>query len=149
MELVDTLDLGSSAVRCESSSLSFRTKQKNKIMLAGLFALLVFLVFGEAIQSWIAIPVPSSIIGMILLLTVIILRNKTPKNIEIAANKIAPLLPLFIIPISAGLITQADIIQQHGLKLLIILTVSLIPGALVTALILKLGNTLEKKSGGK
>jgi holin-like protein len=118
-------------------------------MLAGLFALLVFLVFGEAIQSWIAIPVPSSIIGMILLLTVIILRNKTPKNIEIAANKIAPLLPLFIIPISAGLITQADIIQQHGLKLLIILTVSLIPGALVTALILKLGNTLEKKSGGK
>ena len=149
MELVDTLDLGSSAVRCESSSLSFRTKQKNKIMLAGLFALLVFLIFGEAIQSWIAIPVPSSIIGMILLLTVIILRNKTPKNIEIAANKIAPLLPLFIIPISAGLITQADIIQQHGLKLLIILTVSLIPGALVTALILKLGNTLEKKSGGK
>ena len=149
MELVDTLDLGSSAVRCESSSLSFRTKQKNGNMLVGLFALLVFLILGEAIQSWIAIPVPSSIIGMILLLTVIILRNKTPKNIEIAANKIAPLLPLFIIPISAGLITQADIIQQHGLKLLIILTVSLIPGALVTALILKLGNTLEKKSGGK
>ena len=147
--MVDTLDLGSSAVRCESSSLSFRTKQKNGNMLVGLFALLVFLILGEAIQSWIAIPVPSSIIGMILLLTVIILRNKTPKNIEIAANKIAPLLPLFIIPISAGLITQADIIQQHGLKLLIILTVSLIPGALVTALILKLGNTLEKKSGGK
>ena len=143
MELVDTLDLGSSAVRCESSSLSFRTKQKNENMLAGLFALLVFLIFGEAIQSWIAIPVPSSIIGMILLLTVIILRNKTPKNIEIAANKLAPLLPLFIIPISAGLITQAEVIQQYGFKLLLILTISLIPGALVTALILKLG----EKSG--
>jgi holin-like protein len=118
-------------------------------MLVGLFALLVFLILGEAIQSWIAVPVPSSIIGMVLLLIVIILRNKSPKNIEIAANKLAPLLPLFIIPISAGLITQADIIQQHGLKLLAILTISLIPGALVTALILKIGNRLENKSSNK
>ena len=147
--MVDTLDLGSSAVRCESSSLSFRTKQKNKIMLAGLFALLVFLIFGEAIQSWIAIPVPSSIIGMILLLTVIILKNKTPKSIEIAANKLSPLLPLFIIPISAGLITQADIIQQHGFKFLVILTISIIPGALITALILKMGSKLEKEPEDK
>jgi len=122
-------------------------------MLVGLFALLVFLILGEAVQSWAAIPVPSSIIGMVLLLIVIILRNKIPKNIETAANKLAPLLPLFIIPISAGLITQAEIIQQHGLKLLAILTISLIPGALVTALILRFGsragNRLEKTSGGK
>ncbi len=140
VELVDTLDLGSSAVRCESSSLSFRTKIKNENMLAGLFALLVFLILGEAIQSWIAIPVPSSIIGMILLLIMIILRNKIPKNIESAANKLAPLLPLFIIPISVGLITQAEVVEQYGFKLLIILTLSLIPGALIIALILKWGN---------
>ena len=109
-------------------------------MLAGLFALLVFLILGEAIQSWIAIPVPSSIIGMILLLIMIILRNKIPKNIESAANKLAPLLPLFIIPISVGLITQAEVVEQYGFKLLIILTLSLIPGALIIALILKWGN---------
>ena len=109
-------------------------------MLAGLFALLVFLILGEAIQSWIAVPVPSSIIGMVLLLILITLKNKIPTSIEIAANKLAPLLPLFIIPISAGLITQADIVEQYGLKLLLILTVSLIPGILVTALILKWGN---------
>ena len=138
--MVDTLDLGSSAVRCESSSLSFRTKQKNENMLVGLFALLVFLIFGEAVQSWTAIPVPSSIIGMILLLILIIIRNKIPKSIELAANSLAPLLPLFIIPISAGLITQSAIIEQHGLKLFIILTLSLIPGVLVTALVLRWGN---------
>ena len=120
-ELVDALDLGSSAVRCESSSLSFRTKIKNENMLAGLFSLLVFLILGEAIQSWIAIPVPSSIIGMILLLILINSRKKIPKNIETAANKLAPLLPLFIIPISVGLITQVEIVEQYGLKLLIIL----------------------------
>ena len=140
MELVDTLDLGSSAVRCESSSLSFRTKQKNKNMLVGLFALLVFLILGEATQSWVAIPVPSSIIGMILLLILFIVINKIPKQIETAANKLAPLLPLFIIPISAGLITQTEIIQSHGIQLLIILILSLIPGAVITALILKWGN---------
>ena len=86
---------------------------------------------------------------MILLLTVIILKNKTPKSIEIAANKLSPLLPLFIIPISAGLITQADIIQQHGFKFLVILTISIIPGALITALILKMGSKLEKEPEDK
>jgi holin-like protein len=109
-------------------------------MLVGLFALLVFLVLGEAIQSWIAVPIPSSIIGMILLLILITLKNKIPVSIEIAANKLAPLLPLFIIPISAGLITQSDIVEQYGLKLLVILTVSLVPGVLVTALVLRWGN---------
>jgi holin-like protein len=109
-------------------------------MLVGLFALLVFLIFGEAIQSWIAIPVPSSIIGMILLLIIIIIRNKTPKSIELAANSLAPLLPLFIIPISAGLITQSAILEQYGLKLFIILTLSLIPGVLVTAFVLQWRN---------
>ena len=138
--MVDTLDLGSSAVRCESSSLSFRTKQKNENMLVGLFALLVFLIFGEAVQSWTAVPVPSSIIGMILLLIIIILKNKIPKSIELAANSLAPLLPLFIIPISAGLITQSAILEQYGLKLFIILTLSLIPGVLVTAFVLQWRN---------
>jgi holin-like protein len=109
-------------------------------MLVGLFALLVFLIFGEAIQSWIAIPVPSSIIGMILLLIIIIIRKKIPKSIELAANSLAPLLPLFIIPISAGLITQSAILEQYGLKLFIILTISLIPGVLVTAFVLQWRN---------
>jgi holin-like protein len=109
-------------------------------MLVGLFALLVFLIFGEAVQSWIAIPVPSSIIGMILLLIIIIIRKKTPKSIELAANSLAPLLPLFIIPISAGLITQSAILEQYGLKLFIILTLSLIPGVLVTAVVLQWRN---------
>jgi holin-like protein len=109
-------------------------------MLVGLFALLAFFIFGEAIQSWIAIPVPSSIIGMILLLIIIIIRKKIPKSIELAANSLAPLLPLFIIPISAGLITQSAILEQYGLKLFIILTLSLIPGVLITAFVLQWRN---------
>jgi holin-like protein len=109
-------------------------------MLKGLFVLLVLLVLGEAIRSWIAIPVPSSIIGMILLLICFIILKKVPKDIEVSASKLAPLLPLFIIPISAGLITQVDIIRTYGFKLFIILTISLIPGAIITALIIKWGN---------
>jgi holin-like protein len=109
-------------------------------MLIGLFVLLVFLIFGEAVQSWIAIPVPSSIIGMVLLLILIVVRKKIPKSIELAANSLSPLLPLFIIPISAGLLTQSAIIEQYGLKLLLIMTVSLIPGVLVTAFVLRWRN---------
>ena len=37
VELVDTLDLGSSAARCESSSLSARTAQQSHSILSGFF----------------------------------------------------------------------------------------------------------------
>ena len=37
VELVDTLDLGSSAARCESSSLSARTQQKSHSILRSFF----------------------------------------------------------------------------------------------------------------
>ena len=37
VELVDTLDLGSSAARCESSSLSARTTRESRLLGVGFF----------------------------------------------------------------------------------------------------------------
>ena len=137
--MVDTLDLGSSAARRESSSLSFRTNQKDKPMLNGLFYLLVFLTLGELIHNVFNLPIPGSIIGMVILLCSIISLKKIPESLKQAAASITPLLPLFIIPVSAGLITQRELLSQYGIQLLIILFVSLIPGIAVTALIMNWG----------
>ena len=110
-------------------------------MLTGLFYLLIFLSLGELIRLGIDVPVPASIIGMVLLLAFIALKSRTPKTLTTTATQITPLLPLFIIPVSAGLITQQELLEQYGWQLLIILTISLIPGALITALVMRIGKT--------
>jgi len=49
------------------------------------------------------------------------------------------LLPLFIIPVSVGIITQKSLLADNGVALLVILAISLIPGALVCAAIMQMG----------
>lgn len=109
--------------------------------MAGLLILLVFLLFGTIVQQIFELPLPASIIGMLLLLTVLILRGKTPESLTQISKTLSPLLPLFIIPVSVGIITQKSLLLEHGLMLIVILTVSIIPGALIAAWIMKGGSS--------
>ncbi len=151
-KLVDALDLGSSAARCESSSLSFRTIQDLQYsilhylnaevyFMAGLLILLLFLLSGTVLQQTLNIPLPASIIGMILLLVFLLIRGKTPTSLTQISTALSPLLPLFIIPVSVGIVTQKSLLAEHGLVLFIILAVSIVPGALVSAWIMKGGES--------
>lgn len=108
-------------------------------MLTGLFYLLIFLSLGEIIRLSAGLPVPAAIIGMTSLLIFIVIRRSIPETLKLTATQITPLLPLFIIPVSAGLITQQALIQQYGWQLLLILTISLVPGVIVTALVMRIG----------
>ena len=117
-------------------------------MLSGLLLLLVFLVTGEFLNQYFDIPIPGSILGMLLMLAALLVIQHTPKNVKEITDRLTPLLPLFIIPVSAGLITQKPLLQEHGLILLGILTVSLIPGIIITAWIIQIGkpSTPEKEN---
>jgi holin-like protein len=48
-------------------------------------------------------------------------------------------LPLFIIPVSVGIVTQKELLADNGIALLVIMAVSLIPGAIVCAAIMMAG----------
>ena len=107
--------------------------------MAGLLILLFFLLLCTLLQSAFSLPLPGSILGMLLLLISLILRGKIPEHLASISQILAPLLPLFIIPVSVGVVTQKALLQEHGLLLLGILAVSLIPGALLCAWIMKGG----------
>lgn len=107
--------------------------------MVGLLILLVFLVTGNLIQHWFELPLPGSILGMLLLLGTLMLLGKIPESLQRITQTLAPLLPLFIIPVSVGIVTQEALIREHGLMLLAILLVSLIPGTLLCAWIMKGG----------
>lgn len=104
----------------------------------GLLILLLFLLFGTVLQSFFALPIPAAIVGMLLLLIALLIRGRVPDSLARISSTLSPLLPLFLIPVSAGIVTQKTILAEHGLLLLAILTLSLIPGALICALIMRI-----------
>ena len=111
----------------------------------GLLLLLVFLLVGSLLQSQFVLPVPAAIVGMLLLLVFLIIRGKAPESLQQTTKSLSPLLPLFLIPVSSGIITQQEIVSDYGVELVVILALSLIPGILVTGWIMA-GN---KKQGDK
>ena len=111
----------------------------------GLLLLLVFLLVGGLLQSQLALPVPAAIVGMLLLLLFLVVRGKTPQSLQQTTKSLSPLLPLFLIPVSSGIVTQKEIVSDYGLELVIILAVSLIPGIAVTGLIM--AGAKKRKAG--
>ncbi len=105
----------------------------------GLLLLFIFLILGLVLQHMLHLPLPASILGMLLLLLFLLLRGKTPESLSQISRTLSPLLPLFIIPVSVGIVTQKALLQEHGLLLLGIMALSLIPGALLCAWIMKGG----------
>lgn len=109
--------------------------------MAGLLLLLVFLLSGTVLQQALNLPLPASILGMLLLLAFLLVRGKTPASLTQISTVLSPLLPLFIIPVSVGIVTQKSLLAEHGLMLIVILAISLVPGALLSAWIMKGGKS--------
>ena len=107
--------------------------------MTGLLILLFFLVAGNLLQSSFVLPIPGSIIGMLLLLVFLIIRGRTPESLSQISKTLSPLLPLFIIPVSVGIVTQKELLAENGIALLVITAVSIVPGAIVCAAIMKIG----------
>lgn len=109
--------------------------------MTGLLILLLFLLLGSALQIAFSLPLPASILGMLLLLIFLVVRGKTPESLTSVSKTLSPLLPLFIIPVSVGIVTQKPLLKEYGIELMLILAVSIIPGALITAWIMKGGKS--------
>ncbi|MDO6680734.1 MULTISPECIES: CidA/LrgA family protein [unclassified Oceanobacter] len=107
--------------------------------MTGLLILLAFLMAGTLVQHWTSAPIPPSIIGMLLLLVFLISQRKVPAALTSITQSLAPILPLFLIPVSVGVITHEQLVREHGLLLLLILAISLIPGTLVCGWIMSRG----------
>ncbi|WP_189388710.1 CidA/LrgA family protein [Bacterioplanes sanyensis] len=105
----------------------------------GLLILLACLLLGHFFHNVFTLPVPAAIIGMLILLVSLLLVGKTPQSLQQTTRTLSPLLPLFLMPVSTGIVTQGETIARHGPALLVILIVSLIPGILVCGWIMGKG----------
>ncbi|WP_246629005.1 CidA/LrgA family protein [Mesobacillus maritimus] len=97
-----------------------------------LFFLYAIYQVSNYIVRFLDIPLPASVLGMILLY--ILLRNGTVqlRYIEVAASFLLKHLSLFFIPIAIGLMDYGGLIKTSGIQLFVMIAASSFIGLFVT-----------------
>jgi len=95
-------------------------------LIAGFFIILAFLVLGKAIQSITHLPIPGSVIGLLLLFSALSLRLISLSIVQPASDALLKYLALFFVPAGVGLINYFDILMTHGITIIVSSLVSTI-----------------------
>jgi holin-like protein len=106
-------------------------------MLAGLLLLLICQLLGEWIVLALGLPVPGPVMGMVLLLLGLVMKQTTPDWIRSPAEGLLRHLALLFVPAGVGLMVHAELIAAEWLVILVALVTSTIVTIIVTALVLK------------
>jgi holin-like protein len=102
------------------------------IFFVQLFFLFAIYQVSTYIVSFLELPVPASVLGMILLYFLLSNGIVKLRNIEVAASFLLKHLSLFFIPIAVGLMDYGGLIQTSGIQLVVMIAVSSIIGLFVT-----------------
>ncbi len=89
-----------------------------------LLVLYGFLLIGEGIQAALGLPMPGSIIGFLLLFTVLLLNIYPLEWIDAGATFLLSFLSLYFIPATVGVIEYGALFSGKGVLLLPIVIVS-------------------------
>jgi len=107
-------------------------------LIAGFFIILSFLLLGRVIQAITNVPIPGSVLGLLLLFSALSLRLISLSIVQPASNTLLKYLTLFFVPAGVGLINYLDILMSHGITIIISSFVSTI------TLLLTVGLTYQK-----
>lgn len=108
--------------------------------------ILIILFSGQIIQQKTSIPIPGTVLGMIILLFLLMTRIIKVEKIERITNILLEHLTLFFVPVSVGIINVFDKIKDTWLPLLIIIFVSTLVVMIVTGLTIQILNKHTDKS---
>jgi len=82
-------------------------------MVKGLFILLLFQWLGEMLVSYSQAPVPGAVIGMLLLLLALLVRQQVSTGLQQASHSLIQYLSLLFLPAGVGLFFLDQSLQQQ------------------------------------
>jgi len=103
-------------------------------MIQGLVLLVAGQLVGEAVVSVTGLPVPSAVVGMVLVLAALLARKGQMPEVRRAGHTLLMLVPLFLVPVSVGIMTQFDALRADAWPLTAALCVSIVLGMGATGL---------------
>jgi holin-like protein len=107
---------------------------KNGFLFLGqLFFIWLIYAFSKYIVETFHIPIPSSVLGIIILYIMLTCKVIQVRFIEKGAAFLNKHLGFFFIPIAVGLMNNGELIKTHGLQLLLMIGFSTIIGLVITA----------------
>ena len=101
-------------------------------MLVGLLYLILFQLFGHMMVVAFGLPIPSPVLGLVFLFIFLLIKGHLPESLLTVSSVLLPLLPLFLIPASAGIIEHGPLLEKDGLAIAVALLVSLTASILIT-----------------
>lgn len=105
--------------------------------------LYIFYWTGTWIQDVLQLPIPGSIIGMLLLLAVFVFTAATPKGLQDGSGLLLGNMPLLFLPVTAGLVVHGELFSLLGAGLITAVFISTLlvmgTGSWVTQYLLKRG----------
>ncbi|MCP5207458.1 MAG: CidA/LrgA family protein [Hahellaceae bacterium] len=101
-----------------------------------LFLLFFFQLSGEVVKTYLNLPVPGAIIGMLMLLTYLAL-TPANENLKTTCQTLISHLPLFFIPAGVGILAYLAEVKAYGLSIGVALIAGTFIGFVFSLLVLK------------
>ena len=93
-------------------------------MIKGLVQLLLFQGLGEVISKLLGLPIPGPVVGLMLLLVTLLIRNKLDPDLDMVATGFTQNLGLLFIPAAVGVVMFIPQLAEYVLVIALILIVS-------------------------
>jgi holin-like protein len=115
-------------------------------LLIGFFILLLFYFFGELISHFSGVPIPGSVIGMLLLFFSLVALGRSPTSLLKVSSLLLKNLSLLFIPVCTGMVFFLGMLQSQWWILVLSVSVSSELAMLVVGMTMKfcLGITIAK-----
>ncbi|HYK73499.1 MAG TPA: CidA/LrgA family protein [Pseudoneobacillus sp.] len=104
----------------------------------------IFLFLGAGVKHFISIPIPASMIGLVLLLIALFTKIVKIEWIEKGGNLLLAELMLFFVPSAVGIVNYNDILSWQGIEMVVIIGVSTFIVMATTAFT---ANFIQKRKG--
>ncbi len=110
-------------------------------MIASLSLILLCQLAGEALVRGIGVPMPGPVIGLMILLVLLLLRDRFAvlargplqgEGVELTSRGLLANLSLLFVPAGVGVVQKLDLIVDHGIAFLGVLAISVMVTLLVT-----------------
>lgn len=105
-------------------------------MLYGLSVIFLALVGGEFVRQLFDLPIPSVVLGMLLLTLWCVVRGKAELRVAQASEGLLRYLGILFVPAGVGLIELGDRLEAQGLAMMVTIMLSTLLTLLTTAWIL-------------
>lgn len=88
--------------------------------------LLMFQLAGEVAVRMLHLPLSGGIMGMVLLFVFLLIYGRVPESLAFFSSKFLQHLALYLLPVSAGVITLWPLLQKEGVVIVLVMVLSTI-----------------------